>query len=324
MKRSTILPLLLFLSLLFSSASALSRAGCGAVFQDSPCAFETLEYTCLNDEVHQTVITHWTEENGRALETEVRTEAHQETVIPARMPTLTEPGLTPGLVCPLCGQEIFPRRPLRPLDWVSFAGDGWYIGPGGYQYYTDGQPVTDTWYNYCGHPLYFDETGCLVTSAWVGYYYLGEAGNILRNAWIGDEYVAENGIRTGRKAAALLLRFPDCEEIFPGQDIPVADGFLRFHSLGIVPQSSPGKTVLRTEAVLSFDSPSSLTELLEEPCLHILHGPEEDVIPMSLTTPQPGAPSVLSAGCSADEDTLYAVTFRVQSRKFVIFPAGMV
>ena len=83
--------------------------------------------------------------------------------------------------------------------WLYRYGDGTYaqnkfevINGSTYYFDVDGnmvigwQEIDSDWY--C-----FNASGCMLTNAWVGNYYLGSNGIMATNQWIGNYYVKENG-----------------------------------------------------------------------------------------------------------------------------------
>ena len=83
--------------------------------------------------------------------------------------------------------------------WRYRYGDGTYaqnkfeiINGSTYYFDVDGnmvigwQEIDSNWY--C-----FNASGCMLTNAWVGNYYLGSNGIMATNAWVGNYYVKENG-----------------------------------------------------------------------------------------------------------------------------------
>ena len=93
-----------------------------------------------------------------------------------------------------------PSKLVKQDDrWRYRYGDGTYaqnkfeiINGSTYYFDVDGnmvigwQEIDSNWY--C-----FNASGCMLTNAWVGNYYLGSNGIMATNQWIGNYYVKENG-----------------------------------------------------------------------------------------------------------------------------------
>ena len=88
---------------------------------------------------------------------------------------------------------------LQNNKWHYRYGDGTYatnkfekISGSTYYFDVDGnmvigwQEIDSNWY--C-----FNASGCMLTNAWVGNYYLGSDGIMATNTWVGNYYVKENG-----------------------------------------------------------------------------------------------------------------------------------
>lgn len=49
------------------------------------------------------------------------------------------------------------------------------------------------WQKINGKDYYFNESGAMVTDAWVGNYYLQQDGSMATNTWIGNYHVGADG-----------------------------------------------------------------------------------------------------------------------------------